>query len=38
MVTSHKAFGGFEPKNINRDLGLKYHEGAIKFFKEAGIM
>ncbi|MGB0631195.1 MAG: TAXI family TRAP transporter solute-binding subunit [Alphaproteobacteria bacterium] len=38
LVTSHKAFGGFEPGKINRDLGLKYHPGAQKFFKEKGLM
>ena len=38
MISSHKAFGGFQPKTINRDLGLEYHEGAKKFFKEAGLM
>ena len=30
--------GAFDPKKINRDLGLPYHEGSIKFFKEAGLM
>ena len=38
LVSSHKAFGGFDPRKINRDLGLPYHEGANKFFKEAGLM
>jgi len=38
MVTTHKAFGGFNPKKINRDLGLPYHNGAKKFFKEMGLM
>ena len=38
LVTTHKAFGAFDPKKINRDLGLPYHEGSIKFFKEAGLM
>lgn len=38
LVQSHKAFNGFNPKEINRDLGLPYHPGAIKFFKEAGLM
>jgi len=38
MLTSHKAFGGFNPKKINRELGLPYHNGATKFFKEAGLM
>ncbi len=38
LVTTHKAFGGFDPKKINRDIGLPYHEGSKKFFKEAGLM
>jgi len=38
LVKSHKAFGGYNPQHINRNLGLKYHPGAIKYFKEAGLM
>lgn len=38
LVTAHKAFGGFDPAKINLDLGLPYHPGAQKFFKEAGLM
>ncbi len=38
LVASHKAFSGFDPAKINRDLGVPYHEGARKFFKEAGLM
>ena len=37
LVASHKAFNGFDPKMINRDVGLAYHAGAIKFFKEVGL-
>ena len=37
LVTAHKAFGGFDPARINLDLGLPYHPGAEKFFKEAGL-
>ena len=37
LITAHKAFGGYSPKKINRDVGLKYHPGAVKFFKEAGL-
>ena len=37
LVTSHKAFNGVDPKMINRDVGLAYHPGAIKFFKEIGL-
>lgn len=38
LVASHKAFGGFDPREINRDIGLPYHDGARKFFTEAGLM
>lgn len=38
LAASHKAFGGFDPKGINRDVGLPYHNGARKFFAEAGLM
>ena len=38
LVASHKAFGGFDPKGINRDIGLPYHNGVRKFFMEAGLM
>lgn len=38
LVNSHKAFNGFQPEKINRDLGLTYHPGAQKFFKEKGMM
>ena len=38
LVTAHKSFGGFDPAKINLDLGIPYHPGAQKFFKEAGLM
>ena len=38
LVASHKAFGGYDPKSIGRDIGLPYHDGARKFFMEAGLM
>ncbi len=38
LISSHKAFGGFIPKKINRDIGLPYHNGSKKFFKEIGLM
>ena len=28
---------GFDKANMNRDLGVAYHPGAIKFYKEVGI-
>ena len=38
LVTAHKSFGGFDPAKIALDLGIPYHPGAQKFFKEAGLM
>ena len=38
LVASHEAFGGYDPKSIGRDIGLPYHDGARKFFMEAGLM
>jgi uncharacterized protein len=34
LVASHKVFGGMDPKKMNTDLGIPYHPGAIKFYKE----
>mgnify|MGYP000849788738 CR=1 FL=1 len=38
LISSHKAFKAYDPKKINRELGLPYHDGSKKFFKEAGLM
>ncbi|MDE0060671.1 MAG: TAXI family TRAP transporter solute-binding subunit [Defluviicoccus sp.] len=38
LVSVHKSFGQFDPAKINLDIGLPYHEGSKKFFKEAGLM
>jgi TRAP-type uncharacterized transport system substrate-binding protein len=37
MVTMHKAFNGFDPKAMYLDIGVPYHPGAMKFYKEAGL-
>lgn len=37
LVASHKAFGDFEGKDMHADLGMPYHPGALKFYKEKGI-
>jgi TRAP transporter TAXI family solute receptor len=37
LVTTHKAFNGMQPKRMHLDIGLPYHKGAEKFFKEAGL-
>lgn len=34
LVASHKVFGGMEPKKMNTDLGIPFHPGALKFYKE----
>ncbi len=37
LVRSHKAFNGFAPDKMHPDLGLPYHAGALRFYKEKGI-
>ena len=37
LVGTLKAYNGFDPKLMGRDLGVKYHPGAVKFYKEVGI-
>ena len=37
LVLSHKAFNGMHTKNMHLDIGLPYHPGAEKFFKEKGM-
>lgn len=37
LVTSLKAFADFDPGTMSRDLGVPYHPGAQRFFKEAGL-
>lgn len=37
LVAVHKAFKGLDPKRLHLDIGVPYHPGALKFFKEKGI-
>lgn len=37
LIAVMKDFDDFDPKKINADVGIPYHAGAIKFFKEAGL-
>lgn len=37
LIAALRAFRGFNPKEMNIDLGLKVHPGALKFYKEAGL-
>jgi hypothetical protein len=37
LVQSHKAFSDFSPDKMHPDLGLPFHEGALKFYKEKGL-
>jgi hypothetical protein len=37
LVTTHKAFNGMHPKRMHLDIGLPYHKGAVKFYKENGL-
>ena len=37
LAANFGALAGFDPKRMNKDLGpVKYHPGAIKFYKEIG--
>jgi hypothetical protein len=37
LAANFGALSGFDPKRMNKDLGpVKYHSGAIKFYKEIG--
>lgn len=38
LAQGHPSFNGFQPKDMNKQFAtVKYHPGAIKFYKEAGI-
>jgi TRAP transporter TAXI family solute receptor len=37
LVTTHKAFKGMNAKEMHTDVGVAYHPGALKFFKEKGM-
>jgi TRAP-type uncharacterized transport system substrate-binding protein len=39
LVAAHGVFRGFKPKLIAKQgLGVEYHPGAIKYYKEAGLL
>lgn len=38
MATVNKAMAGLTPKEMAADIGVPFHKGAIKFYKEAGAM
>ena len=37
LVASHKAFGGMDQKKMHAKIGVPYHAGALKFYKEKGM-
>jgi TRAP transporter TAXI family solute receptor len=37
LVASHKAFGGMEPRKMHANIGVPYHAGALRFYKEKGM-
>ena len=34
LVASHKIFDGMDPKKMNTDIGIPFHPGALKYYKE----
>lgn len=36
LVAGHPVFRGFEPKAMTEEIGVPWHPGAIKFYKEIG--
>ena len=37
LVASHKAFSGMDQKKMHIKIGVPYHAGAMKFYKEKGL-
>jgi len=37
MAAVNKAITGLTPKDMAQDIGVPFHKGAAKFYKEAGI-
>jgi TRAP transporter TAXI family solute receptor len=37
LAESLRAFGGWDPKTIGKDMPAPFHPGALKFFKEKGL-
>ena len=38
MSAVNKAIAGITPKDMAIDIGVPFHKGAAKFYKEAGAM
>jgi hypothetical protein len=38
LVAINKAMDGLTPKMMAADIGVPFHPGAIKFYKEVGAM
>jgi TRAP-type uncharacterized transport system substrate-binding protein len=38
MAAVVKAISGITPKDMALDIGVPFHKGAVKFYKEAGAM
>jgi TRAP-type uncharacterized transport system substrate-binding protein len=38
MVAINKAMAGLTPKMMAEDIGVPFHPGAVKFYKEVGAM
>ena len=37
LVASHASFEGLNPSKMNLDIGIPYHPGSIRFFKDKGM-
>jgi TRAP transporter TAXI family solute receptor len=37
LAESFRAFGGWDPQSINKEMPASFHPGSLKFFKETGI-
>jgi uncharacterized protein len=38
MAAVVKAIDGIKPKDMAMDIGVPFHKGAVKYYKEAGAM
>ena len=38
MAAVVKPIAGLTPKDMAIDIGVPFHKGAVKFYKEAGVM
>jgi TRAP-type uncharacterized transport system substrate-binding protein len=37
LAESFRAFGGWDPQTMNKDMPASFHPGSLKFFKDKGI-